>query len=52
MKTKKQKKNKFDGVTLADIFSKSKYGTYGNAKAIIITGQPIPKSALSEIKSS
>jgi len=39
MKKSKLKENKYEGVSLADIFSKSKYGTYGNLKMkpLIIT---------------
>lgn len=32
-----------EGLSLADVFARSKYGTYGNAKAIIVVGHPIPK---------
>lgn len=32
-----------EGLSLADIFAMSKYGTYGNAKATIVVGHPIPK---------
>lgn len=32
-----------EGPSLADIFAMSKYGTYGNAKATIVVGHPIPK---------
>jgi len=39
MKKSEQKDKKYEGVSLADIFSKSKYGTYGNLKMkpLIIT---------------
>jgi hypothetical protein len=31
-----------EGLSLADIFAMSKYGTYGNAKATIIVGNSMP----------